>query len=869
MLGETTAFKREYTPFVRRCTELEGILREYHRAMEQYGVEPVPREENEFEHWRENFLAQRGEKSLLEAMEDELQDQYARFKDSMNTRDELAPRVYSLIEHREVVQKAKEFYDFEETDAHAHANVDDLDTVSKSYGLRNQGHQRQDFRTLSAGSEEAVNEPLVGSPGPRDIYGTTTATPSGFEEYRFEHLAGIIKQTEKLRFERMVTRVSKRQAYVRFADVEMNLLDEHQNKCKKSVFVIFYRLPSLQARLKRLCDSFGKQYSIPEFSLSAESQRTVQQQIQGLDSEINHQLSALSQWKQTIVSQLERFSMSYEYYRMAVLREKAAYSALNKFERSGHEMLHMKGWVLAEESHKVEQALRESHQPVGGGNPLPYYNDLIEQPWPAEPTFFKTNKLTSVFQGIVDTYGVPRYQEANPALFALITFPFLYGVMFGDAGHGLCIFIASTLMILMEKKMQKSSLGEIVEMCFNGRYMLLLMGLFSIYCGLIYNDAFGLPLNLFGPSRYVNPAMVNATEPLPRTSEKDDVYPFGIDPVWHVAENELLFLNSLKMKLSIVLGVSQMVFGLFLKMSNEMFFRDYLSFFTETIPQIIFMLSLFGYMVLLIIYKWAIDWSGTSADSDTPPTVPPNLIDQMISIVLSPGSVTEALYSGQDTVQLGLIAIAFVCVPWMLLVKPFIEWRHHKKSQQPRSEIEHGQEHDSSGHGHVPLNDEYDASSEVSLQDRSAKAGGAEAEAFSCGDIMVHQGIETIEFVLGAVSNTASYLRLWALSLAHSQLAAVFWDKALKVTIEMKNPVAIFVGYGVWAHVTIGVLLIMSSLECFLHALRLHWVEFQNKVCRCTVQLLSVSIHSFVPSPLFAVFPCRRISVPPIFFLQG
>jgi len=78
------------------------------------------------------------------------------------------------------------------------------------------------------------------------------------------------------------------------------------------------------------------------------------------------------------------------------------------------------------------------------------------------------------------------------------------------------------------------------------------------------------------------------------------------------------------------------------------------------------------------------------------------------------------------------------------------------------------------------------------------------------------------------VSNTASYLRLWALSLAHSELATVFWDKAMLSTLNA-NWFAAYLGFGIFAGVTFGVLLMMDVLECFLHALRLHWVEFQNK----------------------------------------
>ncbi len=116
------------------------------------------------------------------------------------------------------------------------------------------------------------------------------------------------------------------------------------------------------------------------------------------------------------------------------------------------------------------------------------------------------------------------------------------------------------------------------------------------------------------------------------------------------------------------------------------------------------------------------------------------------------------------------------------------------------------------------------------------EAGAAHDEHEDFSEVIVHQVIHTIEFVLGAISNTASYLRLWALSLAHAELSYVFWAlifiRGMKMYDSAIQPVALFVCFAVWAALTVFVLLIMESLSAFLHALRLHWVEFMNKFYR-------------------------------------
>merc|ERR1712115_379797 len=105
--------------------------------------------------------------------------------------------------------------------------------------------------------------------------------------------------------------------------------------------------------------------------------------------------------------------------------------------------------------------------------------EVVPKPWPTAPTYFKTNKFSYSFQEFVNTYGIPRYQEANPALFTAAAFPFLFGVMYGDIGHGLFLMSAGLYLILNEKKMANERLGEMLDGLFGGRYMIFMMGCFA------------------------------------------------------------------------------------------------------------------------------------------------------------------------------------------------------------------------------------------------------------------------------------------------------------------------------------------------------------------------------------------------------
>lgn len=239
------------------------------------------------------------------------------------------------------------------------------------------------------------------------------------------------------------------------------------------------------------------------------------------------------------------------------------------------------------------------------------------------PTYNRTNKFTKGFQALIDAYGVASYREMNPAPYTIITFPFLFAVMFGDTGHGLIMFLFAAWIVLKEKPLAaKKSDNEIWNIFFGGRYIIFLMGLFSMYTGLIYNDVFSKSLNIFGSywaNNYDEKTLMSAGawQLDPNSTAFDQhPYPIGMDPVWQLASNKIIFFNSYKMKISIIIGITHMLFGVTVGLWNYLYFKKLENIFTLFIPQVIFLCFLFMYMVVLMFVKW-IKYGPANGESHT------------------------------------------------------------------------------------------------------------------------------------------------------------------------------------------------------------------------------------------------------------
>ena len=99
----------------------------------------------------------------------------------------------------------------------------------------------------------------------------------------------------------------------------------------------------------------------------------------------------------------------------------------------------LQGWVPAEDLHRIEKALLEKL-------PNPFVlesRDPTVEERPLVPSVMRHSRLLRPFSTLVTQYGVPRYGEGNPTHLFALTYVLMFGMMFGDVGHGAVILTAA------------------------------------------------------------------------------------------------------------------------------------------------------------------------------------------------------------------------------------------------------------------------------------------------------------------------------------------------------------------------------------------------------------------------------------------
>lgn len=145
---------------------------------------------------------------------------------------------------------------------------------------------------------------------------------------------------------------------------------------------------------------------------------------------------------------------------------------------------------VAIELHKHEDVVEHGHYPDDYG---PLEGEVAPEEAKAPPTKQTNPGFLKSFQNLTNAFGKPSHLEIDPTWFMAIGFPIIFGLMFGDIGHGLLLF--GFAMLGMIAKRRNIDAGEMVNYFIQGAGLIALIALVSVFFGVLYGEFLGIDIS--------------------------------------------------------------------------------------------------------------------------------------------------------------------------------------------------------------------------------------------------------------------------------------------------------------------------------------------------------------------------------------
>ncbi len=312
---------------------------------------------------------------------------------------------------------------------------------------------------------------------------------------------------------------------------------------KEAVVALVVYLPSQEAIvMQRLESAAFRPLALPE-----EFQGSLSNLAAKLES-LGRGLESAKKTKAEKISLIERNIGKLFYLEQSV---SDANSILSVKGRSSYS----KNWAVLEGYVPRDQVqeLTNSVQIALGGRVVSFVNE--DEMSTSVPVSFKYPKFFRIFDSITNLYGSPSYNEVNPTPIMALSFPILFGLMFGDLGHGISLALLGLVFYRFFGSMKKIGL------------VLIITGLAGAIIGaLLYGEFFGQSLH----------------------------HLVGYAPPLHPSEDLMTML-----KISLFVGVVHISLGLSLSFANSLIQRKYSAAFLVNLPKIALYI---GFMYVIFVF---------------------------------------------------------------------------------------------------------------------------------------------------------------------------------------------------------------------------------------------------------------------------